>query len=98
MENNFELIRQWADNKGIFLNSTSEKQFLKLSEEVGELANGLLKNNEAEIIDAIGDCVVVLTNIAALKGLKIEDCIQSAYDVISKRKGAMVNGAFVKEG
>ena len=98
MENNFELIRQWADNKGIFLNSTSEKQFLKLSEEVGELANSLLKNNEAEIIDAIGDCVVVLTNIAALKGLKIEDCIQSAYDVISKRKGAMVNGAFVKEG
>jgi len=98
MENNFELIRQWADNKGIYLNSTSEKQFLKLSEEVGELANGLLKNNEAEIIDAIGDCVVVLTNIAALKGLKIEDCIQSAYDVISKRKGAMVNGAFVKEG
>lgn len=98
MENNFELIRQWADNKGIFLNSTSEKQFLKLSEEVGELANGLLKNNEAEIIDAIGDCVVVLTNIAAMKGLKIEDCIQSAYDVISKRKGTMVNGAFVKEG
>ena len=98
MENNFELIRQWADNKGIFLNSNSEKQFLKLSEEVGELAQGLLKNNEAEIIDAIGDCVVVLTNLAALKGLKIEDCIQSAYNVISKRKGVMVNGAFVKEG
>ena len=40
--------------------------------------------------------VVVLTNLAHLSGLTIEECIESAYDVISKRKGAMVNGSFVK--
>jgi hypothetical protein len=56
-----------------------------------------LKNDDVEFIDAIGDCVVVLTNLAALKGINIEDCINSAYDVIAKRKGSMQNGTFVKE-
>ena len=41
--------------------------------------------------------VVVLTNLAGLEGLKIEDCITSAYDVIKSRQGKMVNGTFVKE-
>ena len=30
------------------------------------------------------------------KGLFIEECIESAYNVISKRKGKMINGTFVK--
>jgi hypothetical protein len=41
--------------------------------------------------------VVVLTNLAALEGLKIEDCVTSAYSVIASRKGKMENGTFVKE-
>ena len=41
--------------------------------------------------------VVVLTNLAHLEGLTIEQCIGSAYDVISKRQGKMVNGTFVKQ-
>jgi hypothetical protein len=45
----------------------------------------------------IGDCVVVLTNLAALKGYTIEECINSAYSVIAKRTGKMVNGTFVKD-
>ena len=40
--------------------------------------------------------VVVLTNLAELNGLTIEECIESAYDTISKRKGKMINGTFVK--
>jgi len=56
-----------------------------------------LKNNQVELVDAIGDCVVVLTNLAAINGLKIEDCIQSAYTEIKNRKGKMQNGTFVKE-
>ena len=43
-----------------------------------------------------GDMVVVLTNLAELSGLTIEECIESAYEVISKRKGKMINGTFVK--
>ena len=65
-------------------------------EEAGELAQAILKNDEAEFIDAIGDIVVVLTNLAKLKNYKIEDCIVSAYNVIKTREGKMINGTFVK--
>ena len=66
-------------------------------EEAGELAKALLNNDKAEIVDAIGDITVVLTNLAELEGLKIEDCIDTAYNVIARRKGKMINGTFVKE-
>jgi NTP pyrophosphatase (non-canonical NTP hydrolase) len=66
-------------------------------EEAGELAKAILKNDHVEFVDAIGDCVVVLTNLAKLNGYNIEDCINSAYDVIAKRKGTMIGGTFVKE-
>ena len=71
-------------------------QYVKLQEEAGEVARAIIKNDLHEIKDGIGDMVVVLTNLAHLAGLEIEDCIQSAYDVISSRKGSMINGSFVK--
>jgi len=95
--NTYDLIRQWADERGIYRNGDSKTQYIKLQEESGELARAILKNNKPELIDAIGDMVVVLTNLAALEGLKIEDCITSAYDVIKSRQGSMVNGTFVKQ-
>jgi len=93
----FDLIRQWADERGIYKNGDTKTQYLKLIEEAGELSRAILKEDSAEFVDAIGDMVVVLTNLAALEGVKIEDCIASAYDVIKSRKGKMVNGTFVKE-
>jgi NTP pyrophosphatase (non-canonical NTP hydrolase) len=95
--NVFDLIRQWADERGIYKNGDTKTQFVKLQEETGELARAILKNDQAEFIDAIGDAVVVLTNLAALEGLKIEDCVVSAYDVIKSRQGRMENGTFVKQ-
>jgi NTP pyrophosphatase (non-canonical NTP hydrolase) len=95
--NIYDLIRQWADERGIYRNGDSKTQYIKLQEESGELARAILKNNREELIDAIGDMVVVLTNLAALEGLRIEDCVQSAYDVIKSRQGSMVNGTFVKQ-
>ena len=95
-KSNFDNIRNWAKERGIFDKGDSKTQYIKLQEEAGELAKALLKNDKPEIIDAIGDIVVVLTNLAHLEGLKIEDCIQTAYNVISKRQGKMVNGTFVK--
>tara|TARA_R100000329_G_scaffold128258_1_gene107028 strand:+ start:1725 stop:2027 length:303 start_codon:yes stop_codon:yes gene_type:complete len=92
----FNLIRKWAKDKGIFDKGDAKTQCLKLQEEVGELSHGILKDNIEEISDAIGDCVVVLTNLSELCGLKIEDCIKGSYEVISKRQGKMVNGTFVK--
>ncbi len=95
--NIFDLIRQWAEDKGIYKSGDARTQFVKLMEEAGELAQAILKNDEPEVIDAIGDMVVVLTNLAKLRGHNIEDCITSAYDVISNRTGKMINGTFVKQ-
>ena len=95
--NVFDDIRDWAHSKGIYASGSSGVQYLKLIEEAGELAEALLKKDKAEIQDAIGDMVVVLTSIAKFEDMFIEDCIKSAYDVIAKRTGKMVNGTFVKD-
>lgn len=93
----FDLIRIWAEEKGIYEKGDSKTQYIKLQEEAGELARAILRRDEPEIKDAIGDMVVVLTNLARLEGIAIEDCVQSAYDVIKNRKGKMDNGTFVKK-
>mgnify|MGYP003636008882 FL=1 len=93
----FQLIREWAENRGLYSKGDAKTQYIKLQEEAGELAQAILKDDQPEVIDAIGDMVVVLTNLAHLRGVSIEHCIESAYNVINKRKGSMVNGTFVKE-
>ncbi|MDB2613344.1 MazG-like family protein [bacterium] len=96
-ENIFDCIRDWADERGLYDKGDAKTQYIKLMEETGEIGRAILKNNTDEIIDGIGDAVVVLTNLAELIGVPIEECIQEAYDVISKRTGKMVNGTFVKD-
>ena len=93
----FEKIRQWGNDRGILNKGDAKTQLIKLYEETGELSQAVLKNNKEDIIDAVGDIVVVLTNFAELAGSNIEDCIQSAYDEISNRTGKMINGTFVKD-
>ena len=73
------------------------KQILKLMEEAGEICRAVLKKDRPEIIDGIGDCVVVLTNLAHLCDTTIEDCIEAAYDEIKGRSGKMINGTFKKD-
>ena len=96
-QDQFQLIREWAKERGLYDKGNATTQYIKLQEEAGELAKALLKNDQPEVIDAIGDMVVVLTNLAYMRGVHIENCISSAYDVISKRTGKMVNGTFVKD-
>ena len=96
-QDQFELIREWAKERGLYDKGNATTQYVKLQEEAGELAKALLKNDQPEVVDAIGDMVVVLTNLAYMRGVHIESCISSAYDVISKRTGKMVNGTFVKD-
>ena len=93
----FDNIRSWAQERGIYDKGDSKTQYVKLMEEAGELAQSLLKEDKPEIIDAIGDMVVVLTNLANLEGLTIESCVEQAYNVIAERKGKMINGTFVKQ-
>jgi len=93
----FDLIREWAHERGLYDGGDSKTQALKLVEEVGETCRAILKQDKAQIIDGIGDCVVVLTNLAELNNLSIEDCIDAAYEEISNRTGKMVNGTFKKD-
>lgn len=97
LRNEFEPIRDWAKERGIYEKGTLNGQFIKLIEEVNELKEGIENENDEEIIDAIGDCVVVLTNLANFIDVDIEDCINSAYNEIKNRKGKMINGTFVKD-
>jgi NTP pyrophosphatase (non-canonical NTP hydrolase) len=93
----FDCIREWADERGLYDKGDPKTQYIKLMEETGEIGRALLKEDTNEIVDGIGDAVVVLTNLAELIGVPIEECIQSAYDVIAKRTGKMINGTFVKD-
>ena len=100
----YDNIREWATIRGIYEKGDLKTQYCKLGEEFGELGRAIIKNDKAELIDVIGDIVVVLTNVAELADkhfdsdrITIESCIDSAYKVISARKGSMINGSFVKE-
>ena len=93
----FSDIRDWANERNIIEKGDAKTQLIKLYEETGELSEAILKNNKEDIIDAIGDSVIVLTNLAEMAGTSIEDCILSAYNEVSTRTGRMINGTFVKD-
>tara|TARA_R100001591_G_scaffold7208_1_gene13577 strand:+ start:51 stop:836 length:786 start_codon:yes stop_codon:yes gene_type:complete len=93
----FDKIRLWANERGLYDEGDPKTQALKLVEEVGETCRAILKENLPETIDGIGDCVVVLTNLAELTGYSIEKCIDRAYEEIKNRKGKMSNGTFKKD-
>jgi len=95
--NRFDLIREWANKRGLYDKGDSKTQTLKLMEEAGEICRAVLKDDREQIIDGIGDCVVVLTNLAELVGYPIEKCIDAAYDEIKDRTGKMSNGTFKKD-
>jgi NTP pyrophosphatase (non-canonical NTP hydrolase) len=93
----FDKIRLWAEDRGLYHKGDPKTQTLKLMEEAGEICRAVLKKDEEQIIDGIGDCVVVLTNLAHLSGTSIEKCIDAAYDEIKDRTGKMSNGTFKKD-
>ena len=95
--NDFDLIRMWANERGLYDKGDTKTQALKLVEEVGEICRAILKEDHDEVVDGIGDAVVVLTNLAELQGVSIEKCINVAYNEICNRKGKMVNGTFKKD-
>jgi NTP pyrophosphatase (non-canonical NTP hydrolase) len=107
------LVLLWAKEKGILDKASSLAQASKTSEEVHELleavewqslgykdytnSKGNLVDTDAEIKDALGDILVTIIIGAELQGLSLLNCLQSAYDVISKRTGKMIDGQFVKD-
>ena len=96
-KSHFDLIRKWASKRGLYEKGDPKTQALKLVEEVGETCRAILKGNQKDIEDGIGDAVVVLTNLAHLCDTDIEHCIELAYNEIKDRKGKMDNGTFKKD-
>ena len=111
----FEQVRNWKKLRGIggdidiskYLNSPDElktflqaqMQFQRVMQECIEIHDALVLNDEDEFIDAIGDTIVTLINIADIKGYKAEDCLAKAFDVIRLRKGiTRESGDFVRYG
>ena len=95
-----EEVRNWGRDKGLIGpggKATERGQLYKLMEEVGELQQAIRESDESEKIDAIGDCTVVLILLSDIVGIPFEECLDAAYQVISKRTGKMIDGQFVKD-
>jgi len=90
-------ILEWAEPKGLLNPELAPQQFMKLREEVGELANAILKGNKIEQIDALGDIKVVITILAEQLGFDIDECEEIAYQEIKNRTGKTINGTFIKD-
>lgn len=92
-----KLVSMWHRDRGITANGTVEMQFIKLTEELGELASGIAKRKTDVVIDSIGDCMVLLNVIAEMYGTTLADCWNYAYNEIKDRKGYLLsNGNFIK--
>ena len=95
-----ELILQvgnWAHDKGILEKENAPKQMIKVMEEVGETAGALLKGNQSELKDGIGDSFVTLIILAEQLGFTPQECLEAAWNEIKDRKGKTKDGVFVKD-
>ncbi|MGM0117365.1 MazG-like family protein [Enterococcus sp. AZ189] len=88
-------VEQWSKNKGID-KADSSKQMLKVTEEVGEVAAAIARDDKDLLRDAIGDTVVTLIILAQQNDMDLYECLNCAYDEIKERTGKTVNGVFVK--
>ena len=74
---------------------TVKKDILWLSCVIGTCANAIYqKTVEIRDLNGIDNA---LARIAIKYGWTAKECVQSAYDVISKRTGKMENGVFIKD-
>ena len=89
-------VIQWAADKGLLTHENAKSQLLKSFEEMGEVARAVLKNNQEDLVDGLGDVLVTLIILAEIKGVKLEDCLETAYNVIKFRTGRTVDGTFIK--
>lgn len=93
----FDNFTQWATDRQIIQNGNVLAQGLKLVSEIGELADNLAKGRC--IKDDIGDCMVVINNLAQMTDTPLSECLAQAWGDIKDRKGHMnEHGVFIKDG
>lgn len=89
-------VKRWSIARNIHA-ADPVKQMLKLTEETGELAAAIARDNTAAMVDAVGDILVVLTILCQQTGINLTAAFEEAYQTIKNRNGKTVNGVFVKE-
>jgi NTP pyrophosphatase (non-canonical NTP hydrolase) len=113
LQETIEAVRAWGIAKGITGpngKGTLLGQLSKTAEELTETRDAAIKWHLADdcdpdykgamreqLIDGLGDVFVTIVLAAEMAGLRIEDCLQSAYDEIKGRTGTMQGGVFVKD-
>lgn len=92
-----DAVIQWGYKRNIVSSKNVSTQFMKVTEELGELAEGINKDNQGQIEDSLGDILVTLIILSKDLDVDLLDCLRGAYDVIKDRTGKTVDGVFVKE-
>ncbi|MDU5442372.1 MAG: MazG-like family protein [Finegoldia magna] len=100
-------VEEWADDKNLLHEENADKQFMKFIEEVFEFksemdvyfdgAETLKSLNKEYMEDEMGDIFVTLIILCNQLGIDPVECLEMAYEKISKRHGKTVNGLFIKE-
>ena len=88
-------VAEWHDARNLINGSSDAAQMHKLFEEVNELDQDVLDGYDLR--DELGDCLVVLINIATRNGFTLKQALTISYNKIKNRKGQMRQGIFVKE-
>lgn len=96
MELLIEKVKKWSKDRNLHV-SDSNKQFLKIVEELGEVSGAYARGNIEEMKKELGDVLVTLIIFAQQNQLDLKECLELAYNKILYRKGKMINGVFIKE-
>ena len=90
-------IRDWAIERNIDKSENAPKQMIKIMEELGETSEALIKKNEPELKDGIGDILVTVIIFAQQLGYTPAECLEAAWNEIKDRKGKTEGGVFIRE-
>lgn len=66
----FDKIVDWSTERNIITAGRPSGQVLKVMEEMGEIAGGVARNKLDLIKDAVGDVLVIMTNVAKMYGVE----------------------------
>lgn len=96
INNLIKQVEQWSIDKGLD-KGNSFTQYAKSSEEMGEVAAALCRNDLDELKDGIGDVVVTLIILAQQNNMTLYECLEQAYGEIKNRIGVISkDGSFIK--
>jgi NTP pyrophosphatase (non-canonical NTP hydrolase) len=91
------LIANWAEEKGLLNPEFASKQFMKIQEELGELASAIIKEDIDKEIDGFADVLITIIVLAWQRNINLKHALNMGWNEIKDRKGELKNGSFVKE-